>query len=160
MTFSRFFPLALMVLSLLIIGGCSHPADPTAEAQETVDVETPIEAPAQVDSNSNYGPAELTDYSSERYESMLGQEPMVLFFHADWCAICNIMEQFIRDNWSDFPAGTTILKVNYDKEEALKQTYGVTNQSTIVVLDAEGTVTFMSIFPTHDQLIAAIKGSL
>jgi thioredoxin-related protein len=62
----------------------------------------------------------------------------VLFFHAPWCSVCNFYEGQIEDQ--PVPADVTILKIDYDSEDALKQQYKVTTQSTFVLLDSEGNI--------------------
>jgi thiol-disulfide isomerase/thioredoxin len=62
---------------------------------------------------------------------------VLLFFHADWCPTCRAIESEINAG-AQIPAGVHILKVNYDKETALKQKYGVTTQHTFVQVDASG----------------------
>ena len=65
---------------------------------------------------------------------------VVLYFHADWCPICRAIEGEINADPSRIPAGTHILKVNYDTATDLKQKYGVTYQHTFVQVDAQGTI--------------------
>ncbi len=62
----------------------------------------------------------------------------VLFFHAGWCPTCRTADADIKNNATTIPAGATILKVDFDKEVALKQNYGVTSQHTFVEIDANG----------------------
>lgn len=59
----------------------------------------------------------------------------VLYFHADWCPVCQVLDPSIRANLDDLPDGLTILKVNYDNETELKRKYGVTYQHTFVQID-------------------------
>lgn len=62
----------------------------------------------------------------------------VLFFHAPWCSVCNFHDGEIEKN--GVPEGITVIKVDYDTEEALKEQYGVTVQSTFVWLNEDGSV--------------------
>jgi thiol-disulfide isomerase/thioredoxin len=62
----------------------------------------------------------------------------VLFFHASWCPTCRTADADILKNVSTIPSGATIIKVDYDKEVALKQKYGVTTQHTFVEIDTQG----------------------
>ena len=63
---------------------------------------------------------------------------MVLFFHASWCPSCRALNEDIEKNINLIPAGTTILKTDYDKETELKKKYGVTTQHTLVQVDEDG----------------------
>jgi thiol-disulfide isomerase/thioredoxin len=78
-------------------------------------------------------------YSSESL-AMAQKGKTVLFFHASWCPTCRTADADITKNAATIPAGATILKVDYDKEVALKQKYGVTSQHTFVEIDASGTL--------------------
>ena len=57
----------------------------------------------------------------------------VLFFHATWCSTCNAFEREIEAQ--GVPEGITIVKANFDSDTDLKREYGVTVQSTFVLLD-------------------------
>lgn len=101
------------------------------------------------------------DFTQSEYDALLGSQPFVLFFHADWCPKCRKLEDEIKPNIADFPPGSQFLKVNYDTATALKQTYSVTLQSSFVVIDANGNIvdTFQYISDI-DQVKAAIIDSL
>ena len=60
----------------------------------------------------------------------------VLFFHAPWCPQCRMIEDDIEKQ--GVPDGVTILKVDYDSNQALRQKYGVTLQTTFVEVDSSG----------------------
>ena len=62
----------------------------------------------------------------------------ILYFHADWCPTCRALDPSISNNINNLPAGLTILKVNYDRENDLKRKYGVTYQHTFVQVDSQG----------------------
>lgn len=71
------------------------------------------------------------DYSVEALASVTGKK--YLFFHAPWCPQCRNIENGIKAQ--GVPAGFTILKVDYDSNQSLRQKYGVTLQTTFVSLD-------------------------
>ena len=70
------------------------------------------------------------------------------------------MDKVFRDDIATYPMGTMILKTDYDKETDLKEEYNVKIQSTVVVMDAEGTVIYLAQDPTIDDFKAAIEASL
>jgi len=74
------------------------------------------------------------DYSDTAIASAQGRT--FLFFHASWCPICRTLDSDILA--SGVPAGVTIIKVDYDSNQALRQQYGVTQQTTIVEVDTAG----------------------
>jgi len=61
----------------------------------------------------------------------------LLFFHASWCPSCRQIESEILAN--GLPDGVTIIKVDYDSHQDLRQEYGVTVQTTFVKVDSSGT---------------------
>jgi len=76
-------------------------------------------------------------YAPEKL-SLANSGDVVLFFHASWCPTCKALDTDVNENASNIPDGLTILKVDYDTQTALKQTYGVTYQHTLVQVDANG----------------------
>lgn len=74
------------------------------------------------------------DYSDEALATASGTR--LLFFHAPWCPQCRALEADIKQD--GVPAGVTILKVDYDSNQGLRQKYGVTIQTTVVLVDADG----------------------
>jgi thiol-disulfide isomerase/thioredoxin len=60
----------------------------------------------------------------------------LIFFYAPWCPQCRALENDIREK--GVPSGVTILKADYDSNQALRKKYGVTIQTTIVKVDDEG----------------------
>ncbi|HRF28833.1 MAG TPA: thioredoxin family protein [Candidatus Saccharibacteria bacterium] len=60
----------------------------------------------------------------------------VLFFHAPWCPQCRALHEDIKN--SAIPNGVTIVKVDYDSHQDLREKYGVTLQTTFVLIDDNG----------------------
>jgi thiol-disulfide isomerase/thioredoxin len=79
-------------------------------------------------------PGEYSDYAAEKVGTANGT--VLLFFHASWCPQCREIEASIeRDG---LPNNVTVLKVDYDSNQILRQRYGVTLQTTFVKVDASG----------------------
>lgn len=77
---------------------------------------------------------DYADYVNDA-ESYQGSD-VVLFFHASWCSTCHAAEQsIVSTGVSD---GLTIVKVDYDSSQDLKQQHGVTLQHTFVQVDSDG----------------------
>lgn len=76
------------------------------------------------------------DYSSNKAKYQGNK--VVLYFHAPWCPICVPLDKDIKANVDKIPAGTTIVKADYDSSVALKKQYGVTYQHTMVQIDSNG----------------------
>ncbi len=62
----------------------------------------------------------------------------VLFFHASWCPTCHALDSDIRAHSALIPEDLRIVKVDFDKETALRKKYGVTLQHTLVQIDKNG----------------------
>lgn len=135
--------LLLSLAMTLILSACQTPSQATVssdneEAEEIAEMEN--------------AEALYMDYTKEAYDSMLGQEPFALFFHAPWCPTCQFMEQDILSNSGDFPEGSVILKADYDTETALKEEYSIYSQSIVVMINADGSVAETLVAPSASTL--------
>lgn len=74
------------------------------------------------------------DYSADALQNTSGRK--ILFFHAPWCPQCRAIESDIIEE--GVPEGLTIIKVDYDSNQSLRQKYGVTLQTTFVEVDDRG----------------------
>jgi thioredoxin-related protein len=88
---------------------------------------------SESDSNTT-DTANYIEYSEQAVSSTPGNK--ILFFHAPWCSQCVALEEDIVS--SGVPEGTTIMKVDYDSNQELRQKYGVTIQTTLVLVDDQG----------------------
>lgn len=79
-------------------------------------------------------PGSYVDYRADILSATSGTR--LLFFHAPWCPQCRDLETSIKAG--TIPASATIIKVDYDSNQTLRQKYGVKLQTTIVELDADG----------------------
>lgn len=76
------------------------------------------------------------DYQAKK-DSYKGAK-VVLFFHAPWCPTCQALDRDVTSNVGNLPAGTVIVKTDYDSSTDLKKKYGVTYQHTLVQIDDNG----------------------
>jgi thiol-disulfide isomerase/thioredoxin len=95
---------------------------------------SPSGAPAAAPTAETLPPGEYADYSVAALEAVEGTA--VLFFHAPWCPQCRALEEDILAR--EVPDGITVLKVDYDSNQDLRQQHGVTIQTTVVRLDDSG----------------------
>jgi len=124
-------PLIIAVaVSLAIVGGFAYLM--LQEEAEAPSVTSPTSQPTDQNVAANAG--QYLDYQ----ESLIASTPgtKVLFFHAPWCPQCRQLESEIEAG--PLPADTTIFKVDYDTNQALRQKYGVTLQTTLVKVDDQG----------------------
>lgn len=116
----------------------------TAASQET-----------QIDTSTSTGSGVYTEYSAEAVSSTRGRR--VLFFHAPWCPQCRSLEKSIQSG--SIPSDVTIFKVDYDTNQKLRQKYGVTLQTTVVLLDDNGEAA-KKFVPYDSPSLEAVKEKL
>jgi thioredoxin 1 len=74
-------------------------------------------------------------FNQAQYDSMRAAgKPVAVVFHADWCPTCRAQAPLLKE-LSQTPdlKGVTLFVANFDTEKTLKQSLGVTKQSTVVV---------------------------
>lgn len=117
----------------------------------------PTTSPTQPSNNSQIqnvpaANAKYIDYDEGAIAGNPGNK--VLFFHAKWCPQCRQIESDIMAG--PLPEGWTIIKVDYDKSQDLRQKYGVTLQTTLVKVDDQGNS--LGKFVAYDEpKLTAIK---
>jgi hypothetical protein len=157
-------PPALLLAALALVAtGCASADEPATDAA-AVDASTPTAAapaspsaqPAPRASRTatpepTEAPAEAGDWVDQAaYEAdpaaFHAQGDVVLFFNASWCPTCQVTVGNLDAD--GVPAGLTVVSVDYDANDALRQQYGVTVQHTFVQVDEAG------------QQVAIFTGSL
>ncbi|WP_395639818.1 thioredoxin family protein [Pseudolysinimonas sp.] len=112
--------------------------------------------PSPIDSSTPSATAgTYLDYSEAAVAAAEGR--VLLFFHASWCPQCRAIEDDILAQ--GVPAGVTILHVDYDSNQALRQRYGVTLQTTFVEVDSSGDPLQSHVAyddPSLDAVVAAM----
>lgn len=106
------------------------------------------DAPAAANESSSSSPqaaGAYVAYSEEKLAATDGTK--ILFFHASWCPQCRALEADIQAG--RIPEGVTIFKVDYDTNQALRQKYGVTIQTTLVRVDDNGEK--VKLFVAYDE---------
>ena len=144
----------LLVAGLIMFAPKAN--DYTANKQATSQGTTPAAAPSATATTPSSAPAaagKYVDYSASTIASTAGTK--ILFFHAPWCPQCKALDASIKSG--PIPENTTIIKVDYDSSQALKQKYGVTTQTTLVLVDDSGNLVKKYVAystPSLDALIA------
>ncbi len=155
---------AVIVVLVLLIGGAgvalaaSRLSAPTAgESTPPAVIETPDPAestdPGEPEPASS--PGVYVDYDGDAIAAAEGR--VLLFFHAPWCPQCRSIESDI--DAQGVPDGVTIIKVDYDSNQSLRQEYGVTLQTTFVEVnpDGDGLQSHVAYDDPHlDAVIAAM----
>jgi thiol-disulfide isomerase/thioredoxin len=107
----------------------SPAAEPTPQASGTA-APAPTQAPAKDGSWVDQAAYEADPATFH------AQGDVVLFFNASWCPTC---QQTVSNlDAQGVPAGLTVVSIDYDSNDALRQQYGVTVQHTFVQVDEDG----------------------
>lgn len=122
----------VLVLFLLIATGIAYLVTRPTKNTESV---PPPQPPATAQPEQ---PAiekgKYVDYTEESFAQTKGTR--LIFFYAPWCPQCRALDESIKA--TNLPVGVTIFKLDYDSNRSLRQKYGVTLQTTVVKVDAEG----------------------
>lgn len=98
------------------------------------------------------------DYSETNLTQAQKRGTTVLFFAATaWCQTCEALDQELLDRYEDIPDDITVLKVDYDNDRAMKSTWNVTVQHTLIVLDQQGVEQSRWIGGGLDNLLSRIE---
>lgn len=124
---------------VVAISGCSNPADtsqPTAAPTSAAATMSPPASPAAEPVAASGGWITWDDYQQD--PAAYADTDVVLFFNASWCPTCQNTVKSLDAVKADFPAGLTVVSVDYDTATDLKKQYGVTTQHTFVLIEPDG----------------------
>lgn len=138
----RLPPLAVATLATaaLMVGCGAQDSATTASPVQSASspsapADTPVvPAPASTSSTGSY--VDYAEYLAD--PGSFSSTDVVLFFHAPWCPSCRATEDDIEARRDSLPSGLTLVKVDFDSQQDLRTTYGVTMQHTFVQVDADG----------------------
>lgn len=105
--------------------------------QKNTDVMDTEESTNEAEEGQAQSAGTYEDYSPSKL-ALASKGRVVLFFKANWCPTCIAFDKSVSANLSAIPAGTHILKIDYDNSSELKKKYGVTYQHTFVQVNAQG----------------------
>lgn len=144
----------LVIVGLLIISGCQKNTD-TTQTEEVVEqedamMEEVMEADAmeedekvmteevmeQEDTETSQVKSVMNFTESAYKAAIASKKDIVLDFHADWCPVCVANEPVLNEAVSKLSADSNVVvfKVNYDESTDLKKQFGITYQSTFVMI--------------------------
>lgn len=131
--------LAIAASAVVALVGCS--SGTTSEAPSATSA-APTAAPS-----SPSAPSATTSVASggwitwDQYQKdpqKYANSDVVLFFNASWCPTCQNTVKSLDAAKAEFPAGLTVVSIDYDTATDLKKKYGVTTQHTFVHVDSSG----------------------
>lgn len=125
--------LFVAAITFLVLTNNDATAPTTSENISESTASTPAPE-ATNDSPTTAAAGRYIDYSDTVIADTTGTK--VLFFHAPWCPQCRAIDAEMTPD--AIPANTTFIKVDYDSNQALRQKYGVTIQTTFVKVDDNG----------------------
>lgn len=125
-------------------------------SSSTAETPTPADGGTESSPATNATAGQYVDYSDDILSSTSGTK--VLFFHAPWCPQCRALDASIKSG--TIPAGVTIIKVDYDTSQALRQKYGVTTQTTLVRVDDSGNIVKKYVAYDDPSLDALVQNAL
>ncbi len=138
-------------VAVLLVGGNAK------EAKQTMLTETkPVSSENKSADVTSVAAGIYTDYSENAFKNAAGTR--LLFFHAPWCPQCRALDADIKAKGA--PENVTILKVDYDSNQALRKKYGVTLQTTIVKVDGAGNLAQKYVAYDEPTLSAVIENVL
>ena len=108
------------------------------ESKESEPMESEMTDDMESTAAQSVAGAYITLAEYEGSKDMYAASDVVLFFNASWCSTCKEARENLEADPAAIPAGLTIVKVDYDDSDELKQKYGVTVQHTFVQVDADG----------------------
>lgn len=116
------------VVYLLASSG-SNDKTSTAEVTKQASEGTPSQVAETPQAGGKY-----INYSAEELSAASGKR--ILYFHAPWCPQCQELDASIKKG--PMPDGVTIIKTDFDSNQELRKKYGVTQQTTLVLIDENG----------------------
>lgn len=127
---------------LLVVSACSSPAATTASQSPTEPVPSqsmtaaasPAASPGTGSEQAAGARISYAEY--EQDPAKYSDSDVVLHFSAPWCPTCVATNESLEQD--GVPAGLTVVTVDYDSSQDLKQRYGVTTQHTFVQIDESG----------------------
>lgn len=150
--------LLVLVLILVLFAGIGYVVlrNNTDEPSVPTTANNQVDASFQPKTAQTAAAGSYADYEAEAVANTKGQR--ILFFHAPWCPQCRKLEASIKAG--AIPSGVTIFKVDYDSNQKLRQQYGVTIQTTLILLDENGNEARKYVAYDQPSLEALIKNLL
>ena len=103
----------------------------------------------------------LAPYSAEAFAKALAADaPVALHFHASWCPTCRAQDKVLEQLKTEPGLDILILKVDYDKETALKKQLKVRAQSTFIVYRGKTEWARATGITAPDEIRSALRTAL
>ncbi|MBI4032502.1 thioredoxin family protein [Candidatus Berkelbacteria bacterium] len=123
----------LLLAALIWYSQRDQGASPPSTLGTNSETSAPSSDGTSTESSSSSEAAGSGQYLTYSGDLLIGSGRRLLFFHAPWCPQCRALEKTIQER--GVPDGVTIIKVDYDSNQQLRQQFGVTIQTTLVEID-------------------------
>lgn len=143
--------IVVIAIAGLVLAYYQNRQSATTQNQQSEQQTTTPSAPQSTSSE----PGQYVAYSPELVASQKGTK--ILFFHAPWCPQCRQLDNELQN--TKLPTGVTFMKVDYDSNQDLRKTYGVTLQTTFIRIADDGSLVEKYVAyndPTYEALKANI----
>ena len=94
---------------------------------------------------------------SKFQEIINGEKPVLVDFHAEWCAPCKMMPPILNEVKSKLGDNVVILKIDIDKNQQVAQHYSVQSVPTLMIFKKGKIVWRQSGVAPANQLIDQLK---
>lgn len=125
---------SVTALALTRTGEPDAAAPPASPTLHGTPAPTPLATSVPGEATGPVSPGVYEDYSDTAIADAQGTT--LLFFHAPWCGQCVTIERDILE--FGVPEGVTIIKVDFDSRQDVRQQYDVNMRTTFLKLDASG----------------------
>jgi thiol-disulfide isomerase/thioredoxin len=142
--------LAVVIIAAVAAIAIGTAQNPDNSAESSSSSESSNGSPAATVENDGTG--SYVDYSPTAIADAEGR--VFLFFHATWCPQCVSLDSDITSE--GVPSGLTIIKVDYDSHQDLREDYGVTLQTTVVEVDSLGNKVQENFVPYSDPTLQTV----
>jgi thiol-disulfide isomerase/thioredoxin len=147
-----------VTITLFISGGVVYllATDSSTDSEDHQTTSDSRQPETEQDTTSNQQASDKGAYVDYRDGIIAETKGMkLLFFYAPWCPQCRALEADIKE--MGVPDGVTIIKVDYDTSQKLRQQYGVALQTTIVKVDDSGNLIKKFVAYDDPSLAAVMK---
>jgi thioredoxin 1 len=143
MVYKKYFPLSMLLLTIIALPGCWKTEDSKQESHD-------ISAPAAKEKHAG----SVKDITSEQdFDAALkAGKPIVAKFFAPWCGPCKRMKPIFESLSAKYPEAI-FASVNSDESAtaALFKKYNVSGYPTFVFIDASGNVVNTQVGGASEQ---------
>lgn len=153
----------IAIVGIVIVAGLGYTVfqrpSGTESVQTNVAANTTASNPS-TEGQSSYVAGAYQDFSQSAYDAAIADgKTVILDFHADWCPTCRANEPIIKGVFEARADKNLVgFKVNYDTEIALKKTFNIQNQATLIKTSKNGQTKQLGPGPvTAESLTAFIQ---